>query len=463
MRAFALICLALGVVVAPLAAAADDAATLRNELEKMRQQFETVQQEYQKAIQSLSERLQRLEARPLTTSNRPVVAQLPPPGQTQVSQPRLQELARPRQPFALAQRSGAGQLLFDMGVAGDFVGNLVRPRADDLNVGTFAGRENRFFPREIELSLFGQIDPYARGEVRIETGEEFEDGVRKTEVGLAEAHITLLTLPYGLQLKLGQLRNRWGLLNQVHADGLPQIDRPNVLVRYFGEEQLVERGAELSWVPSLPFYLEALAGIFNGDNDTAFGRGSLKAPLVTGRLRTFLEFDDAGALQLGTSVASGETAERLRSTLVGLDAKYKLIPPGWRHPFITVAGEGVYARRQVNVSEDLNGDGTDDVFGTRTRNRLGFYTYAEVQPWRQWAFGLRYDQTQILLLPGKERAVEPYVTFMPSDFLKFRLAYKRTDRPHRDGFTDGALSARTADEFLLQAGFILGAHPAHPF
>ena len=37
----------------------------------------------------------------------------------------------------------------------------------------------------------------------------------------------------------------------------------------------------------------------NGDNDTAFGRGSLRYPLLTGRARTFFDFDELGAIQLG--------------------------------------------------------------------------------------------------------------------------------------------------------------------
>ena len=37
--------------------------------------------------------------------------------------------------------------------------------------GTFAGRENRFFPREIELGLFGRVDPYASAVVRFSAGE----------------------------------------------------------------------------------------------------------------------------------------------------------------------------------------------------------------------------------------------------------------------------------------------------
>jgi len=88
---------------------------------------------------------------------------------------------------------------------------------------------------------------------------------------------------------------------------------------------------------------------------------------------------------------------------------------------------------------------------------------AEVQPFRRWAAGVRYDWSEFPSNPGKERSVEPYLTFWPSEFLRFRLAYKNTDRTHREtpGANDG--SARRVDEVLFQGTFILGAHPAHPF
>jgi hypothetical protein len=50
---------------------------------------------------------------------------------------------------------------------------------------------------------------------------------------------------------------------------------------------------------------------------------------------------------------------------------------------------------------------------------------------------------------------------MPSEFLRFRLGYKHTERSHRLAADAG--SGRIVDELLLQATFLLGAHPAHPF
>jgi hypothetical protein len=432
--------MALGLALAQSPASAQDAEALRKQLEEMRKQMETI-----------SERLHRLETQP-----KPVAAQAPAVQPPAAAPPSLLELARPRQPFALYERRGAGQLLFDIGVSADFVGNLTQRNVDKANAGTFANRENRFFPREVELSLFGQIDPYASGVMRIETGEE-EPGA-EARVNLADAYLTLLTLPYGTQLRIGQVRNRFGLLNEHHRDGLPQPDVPNVLLRFLGEEGLVERGVELTWVAPFPFYLETLFGIFNGDNEAAFGRGKLSEPLLTGRVRTFFDLTDTSAIQFGASVADGQTPDRQRGTLVGLDLKYKYRPEGWLHPLVTLGGEGLYSVRRVEVLSDDDGHGEQ-----RTRHRSGWYAYGEVQPFRRWAGGVRYDSTQYPVNPGREWAVEPYVTFWPSEFLRFRLAYKRTDRDKRDGFTDNGGSARIVDEILFQSTFILGAHPAHPF
>jgi hypothetical protein len=267
------------------------------------------------------------------------------------------------------------------------------------------------------------------------------------------------------------MRARFGLLNQLHQHALPQVDRPNVLVRFFGEEQLVEKGAELSWVAPLPIYLEGVIGIFNGDNEEAFGRGSLRKPLVTGRLRTFFELGATGAIQLGVSGATGETEEEHRASYVGFDAKYKYVPAGWSHPLVTLGGEFLYGRRRVSEGDNgeepsaveengSEGEITEEQQTTssvRTVRPRGWYAWAEVQPWKQWVFGMRYDSTDFPDKSGDEWAIGPYVAYMPSEFLRFRLGYKHTDR---SGVEAGP---RTMNEILLQATFILGAHPAHPF
>ena len=439
-----------------------EAEALRRELDQLRRQ----QEESQKTIDALSERLKRLESAPPAAA--PATTPTPPLGQapgnpsSQMTPLSAADLLRPRQPFGLYQQRGAGQLLFDMGVTGDFVASLTEHNVQKAEGGTFPGQENTFFPREIELSLFGQIDPFASGLVRVEAGQERRGG--DINVSLAEGFITLLALPYGTQARLGTMRNRFGWSNNVHEHDLPWVDRPDVYRIFFGDEGLRESGVEATWVPDfLPFYVELLGGVFNGENETAFGRGVLTQPLVTGRVRAFFELGDTQALQAGASVASGQTRARLRSTLVGYDLKYKYRPDGWLHPLLTVGTEGIYSVRRVERGVDVDGDGAADFGEKGWRDSFGWYGWAELQPWRRWALGARYDSTQYPDAPGWQWAIEPYVSFFPSEFLRFRLAYKHTDRQQRFDPAGNGGSARLVDELFFQATFILGAHPAHPF
>jgi hypothetical protein len=473
MRAFIALALALGLLVPAVPAPAQDAEALRREMEQMRKQFEAMQEQYKKTMDSMAERLERVEARPQPAAAAPPVAVQPAPGAPPAtgvtaqrppgSAPSPLDLITPRQPFALYERRGPGQLLFDMGIAGDFVGNLTQHNVHKNQGGSFPGLENLFFPREVELSLFGAIDPYARGEVRIETGQEERGG--ELSLALAEAHLTLTALPYGTQLKMGFMRNRFGLLNPLHFHDRPFIDNPNVLQQFFGGEGLVESGFEATWVAPLPFYLELLGAVFNGQNDVAFGRNQISNPLVTGRVRTFLELGDWGAVQLGSSIAAGQTPEQKSSTIVGFDAKYKYTPPGWQRAAFSLLGEYLLSFRDVVVTD---ADGFD---GTRQRNSQGFYVGGELRPFNhgelsKWLLGFRYDRTQYPATSGTESAWQPFLTYYPSEFLRFRLGYKQTSRSQCCSyldFQDNSGSAKQVSEYFLQATFILGAHPAHPF
>ena len=161
--------------------------------------------------------------------------------------------------------------------------------------------------------------------VRISAGEESSTNApasRDLNVNLDEANVTLLTLPLGTTARFGLMRPRFWTLNTIHQDDLPQVDRPNVLTQFFGPEEMEgESGLEAFWVLPLPNYNELSLGIFNGDNEVAFGRGSLREPLVMGRWRTFFEFEEHGGLQLDVSAASGLTSDNQRNTIVGLGAK----------------------------------------------------------------------------------------------------------------------------------------------
>jgi hypothetical protein len=281
-----------------------------------------------------------------------------------------------------------------------------------------------------------------------------------------------MAIPWGFQPKGGRMRLRWGYLNEFHQHDRPFIDNPNVYVRFFGEEGLVENGAEIAWVAPIPFYLQAIAGIFDGDNDVAFGGGTLRDPLVTGRLRTFFEPTETLAIQLGVSGMTGLTTDDKHASYGGIDAKFKYTPESWRHPLLTGGGEIFFAHRNnvTQASTDQGGvaaalmrrrlsqDATEPTAPTEfeKRDAYGFYVWTDVQPWQRWVFGIRYDWTEDPSGPGHEWAIGPYVSFFTTEFLRFRLGYKHTER-------SGFGSPDTIDELLFQATFILGAHPADLF
>src|SRR5262245_60570793 len=174
--------LALSVALAASPARAQDAETLRRELDQMKKQFEDMKRDYQKAIDQMSERLNRLEATPPQSAPAgPVGAQVPPapsgpasaqapaaPAAPSSSMPSAADLLRPREPYALSGAGGRGQLLFDVGIAGDFIGDFADKSSTQYQpLATFPGQAQRFFPREVEVAFYGAVDPYARAYVII--------------------------------------------------------------------------------------------------------------------------------------------------------------------------------------------------------------------------------------------------------------------------------------------------------
>ena len=237
------------------------------------------------------------------------------------------------------------------------------------------------------------------------------------------------------------------------------LDRPQSASDQFTRDELDSASRNHA------FYLELLGGVFNGENDVAFGRGQISNPLVTGRVRTFLDFDEWGAIQIGSSIASGQTPQQKSSNILGFDAKYKYTPAGWQHAAFTLLGEYLLSFRDLVVT---NPEGIDQ---TRQRDSQGFYVYGGLQPFNhgelsKWMLGFRYDRTQYPAAAGTEWAVQPFLSYYPSEFLRFRLGYKQTTRSQCCSyldFQDNGGSAKQVSEYFLQATFIMGAHPAHPF
>jgi hypothetical protein len=342
-------------------------------------------------------------------------------------------------------------------------GNLTQHNVQKNQGGSFPGLENLFFPREVEVSFFGQIDPYARAEVRFEAEQDSRGG--GLSVSLAEANLTLMALPYGTQLKMGKMRNRFGYLNQIHAHDWPFIDNPNVLQQFFGTEGLVESGFEATWVPPVALLPRGAGRSVQRRERRGLRPQQISNPLVTVRVRTFLDFDEWGAIQIGSSIASGQTPQQKSSNILGFDAKYKYTPAG-------LAARRLHPARRISPSfRDLVVTNPEGIDQTRQRDSQGFYVYAGLQPFNhgelsKWMLGLslRSDAVSGRVGHGVGGAAFPLVLSLGVP--RFRLGYKQTTRSQCCSyldFQDNGGSAKQVSEYFLQATFIMGAHPAHPF
>ncbi|MGH8005049.1 MAG: hypothetical protein ACRECJ_10050, partial [Limisphaerales bacterium] len=287
------------------------------------------------------------------------------------------------------------------------------------------------------------VDPYSRADVFL--------AVTPDEVEIEEGYLTLLKLPERFGLKAGKMRANFGKVNTQHTHLVPYTDRPLPLAQYFGEEGLVETGLSLSRTLPAPFFLEATAEAFSGDNETAFGSGDFKKPLFLGHLKGFWDLSEASNLEIGASAAHGYGPEPdFRRNLVGgadLTFRYKPLSTAlyrsffWRTEF--------FYRRPFNTPENLIG--------------RGFYSFLQYQSGRRWYWGARFDFAQepennsVFAASGKiydQIRFSGLITFTPSEFALFRLQYRQTD--------DNA-GGKAAHEVLFQTNFSIGAHGAHVF
>ena len=123
-------------------------------------------------------------------------------------------------------------LNLDISAVGDVVCDL-SDNSNPLNRLAEDGGD-RMSLREFELGFQAAVDPYVKGAAYV--------GFHDAHAHVEECYAQSLSLPWGLQAKGGRFFADFGKLNKVHTHDLPQVDRPLVLTRFFGEENLAGDG-----------------------------------------------------------------------------------------------------------------------------------------------------------------------------------------------------------------------------
>jgi hypothetical protein len=311
------------------------------------------------------------------------------------------------------------------------IGNFLGAAGNNSQVSTPA-----FQMQEVEVSFRAAVDPYARADFFVAIGQ---DG----SIDLEEGYATFTSLPLGLLAKVGKLRAAFGKVNQMHNHVLPWTDRPLMTDNLLGGEGgLSDAGFSVSrLIPNRALFVEVTAEVYRGESEIFQAPTSSDLTYV-GRLRGYRDISDAANIDIGGSVAYGHNGVGPDSTtqLVGFDATFRY------RPLRTALYRRFLARTEMAWSRRSELAGQPQSFGA--------YVSGEYQFSRRWYVGARLDyadRAEDPLLTDKGGSL--ILTFVPSEFSQIRGQYRRTR------YGEGT----TANEFLVQFLFSIGAHGAHVF
>lgn len=377
------------------------------EMERLREEIASLKRDFAARLEALEARLAAVETTPPAPTPAPATASQAP---SVAPAPLVSKVFNP-----------------DIAVVGNFLGaagSNDRPDAPPpLEMS------------EAEASFQAVVDPYARADFFLTFGPE--------EVGIEEGFITFPTVPGGLLVKVGKMRDAFGKVNAMHVHALPWTDRPLVVENLAGgEEGMSDSGISVSkLIPNRLLFLEATGQVYRGES-AVFAAPSRSDLAYLGRLRAFRDLGESMNLDLGGSIAYGHNGVTADTTtrLVGADLTFR-----WRP-----LRRAIYRRflgRSELVWSRREGE-------SATQNAFGVYAQADYQFARRWYLGARYDFSERAYDTSlADEGGSLLLTWWPSEFSQIRGQFRRTR------FAEGT----TANEFLFQFLFSIGAHGAHVF
>jgi|GEM_PF-469197 len=326
----------------------------------------------------------------------------------------------------------------DISAIGNFICHYTTSEGSDF--------DDEFRFDELELGLSAAIDPFARADFYIALSQ---DNAGDWEISLEEGYATFLTCPYDIQPRIGKFRSTFGKANSQHLHALPWVEYPLVIENYFGTDGLDGNGAGINWLVPNPWdnYIELTYEITNNDNDTLFGGDESDDFMQITHLKNFFDLTDATTLEAGFSFATAPSDDghgSNRTNVEGFDLTYK-----WRPPESGLYRSLLWQTELMAAQADFDGD---------DESSWGMYSAADYQFARRWTTGVRYDYSEQPFDSAlRENAYSVFLTFIQSEFLFWRIAYRYTDRNfHFDG-------ERNGQEVFLQLNFGIGPHRAHKY
>jgi hypothetical protein len=419
----------------PAPAQAEQAQAVRAELDKLRKEFETVRDDYGARLAALEAKLSAMGA-PAAAPQAAATAPAPP-------QPGAPTQAPPTEVQVPQGAAGSGGPSGALPVYGNASAMSKIFNPDIAVIGNFVGAagENTVNPSpalaldEAEATFQAVVDPYARADFFL----SFSPG----GVEIEEGFLTLTSLPGGLLAKVGKLKEQVGKVNTLHAHALPWVDEPLMVQNLFGgDEGLADEGISVSKLILNPvMFLEATGEVYQGNSGLfqSYKRSDIS---WAGRLRGYRDVTESTNIDIGGSIAYGhnDAGPDFTTRLMGIDATVRYRP----------LRRAIYRRFQgrTELFWSRRGQEAGDV------DAFGMYASGEYQFARRWFGGARYDWSERAYDNSLvDKGPSLVLTYWPSEFSQIRGQYRRT-RYAEDV---------TANEFLFQFLFSIGAHGAHVF
>jgi hypothetical protein len=288
---------------------------------------------------------------------------------------------------------------------------------------------------EAEATFQAVVDPYARADFFLSFSPE--------GVEIEEGFLTFTSLPGGLLAKVGKFKEQVGKVNTLHPHSLPWVDKPLMVQNLFGgDEGLSDEGISVSKLIMNPLmFLEATGEVYQG-NSSLFQNDRRSNVSWVGRLRGYRDVTEGTNLDVGGSIAYGhnDAGPDFTTRLVGVDATFRYRP----------LRRAIYRRLQGRTELFWSRRGQEE----GNVNAFGMYASGEYQFARRWFGGARYDWSERAYDNSLvDKGPSLVLTYWPSEFSQIRGQYRRT-RYAEDV---------TANEFLFQFLFSIGAHGAHVF
>ncbi len=438
-----------------------DASAIDEETTSLREEFEKLKQQHAAEIAELKRRIEELEREKVKTEvlEDDELATLRSLAETEAAKVEEKE----EEPLETVFKSGGLSLQAlnpEISITGDMLA-LYRDQE-----GTRERSDFEF--RTLGIHIESYLDPYTRFKSAVPVTESFSK--------LGEAYMTRFGLLPDVNLTLGKFRQQFGVVNRWHKHGLDQVDFPLALRSIFGDGGLNQTGLSLDWtMPSFRETAQKLTlQVTDGENEQLFDENSRNTPSVLLHYKNYKDISKDTYLELGLTSLVGwnddwqvlaengtwrTERDRLETWVLGADFTVRWEPTErMRYRNLEWRNEAYYLDRGILDPHDLDRD---------TLNAWGAYSYVQTKLTRTWDVGIRFDYYEpdskdYAGLPGVSIAplavddddayrwqVGPYVTWLQSPFVKFRLEYNHGD---------GEGMEEPEDVVFLQMIFSAGPH-----